>query len=232
MTNEMDTVNIPELENIIGVKFNNTEIITLAFTHKSYAIEKGLKVDNERLEFLGDSVLSLIVSNYLYKLFSNADEGYLSKIRSKIISKEKCNFWAQKISLGNYLLLGKGEEVSNGRMKKSNLANCFEAFLGAVYLDCGYEITEKFFLNMLIAESLDDLQEDYKSVLQEIIQKKHKLIPKYKVIKERGPQHSKIFFTEVLIKNEVVGSGEGNTKKEAEQMAAKDALKNISEEKE
>jgi ribonuclease III len=229
---EMDSINISELENLVGSKFNNIEIIILAFTHKSYAIEKGFKVDNERLEFLGDSVLSLIVSNYLYKLFPDANEGYLSKIRSKIISKEKCYFWAQKINLGNYLLLGKGEEVSNGRTKKSNLANCFESFLGAIYLDCGYEIVEKFFLDMLIAESLDDLQEDYKSVLQEVVQKKHKAIPKYKVIKERGPQHSKIFFTEVVVKNEVLGSGEGNTKKEAEQMAAKDALKNIEDGKE
>ncbi|MFC1484911.1 ribonuclease III [bacterium] len=216
--------NIKDLENKIGISFNDKEKLELALIHKSYAVENSLNYDNERLEFLGDSVLSLVVSNYLYKRHPNFDEGFLSKLKSKIVSKESCSLWAKMLDLGNYLFLGKGEILSDGNKKSSNLANAFEALLGAIYLDQGYLEVESFLLRYLDKFSLDDLEDDYKSKLQEIVQKIHKLTPIYSILLSTGPDHKKIFTVQVSVNKQVLGYGKGNSKKKAEQMAAKSAL--------
>ena len=225
-------MNIEDLENKIGIKFNDKSYLKLALTHKSYSIEnsENENLNNERLEFLGDSVLSIIVSTYLYLRYPDLQEGYLSKYRAKIVSKEYCYYWAEKLCLGAFLFLGKGEEKSKGRERISNLANAFEALLGALYLDQGLEITQKFVLNYLELEiiNITELKEDYKSKLQEVLQKIYKYTPVYEVVSERGPAHNKTFTIEVKIKDKVLGSGQGNSKKQAEQVAAEDALlKNI-----
>ena len=230
-------MNIEDLENKIGITFNDKSYLKLALTHKSYSIENSSNslnsyennLNNERLEFLGDSVLSIIVSTYLYLKYPNLQEGDLSKYRAKIVSKEYCYYWAEKLDLGSFLFLGKGEEKSKGRERISNLANAFESLLGAIYLDQGMEVARRFLLNYLELDivNMDELKEDYKSKLQEILQKIYKYTPDYDVVAEKGPAHNKTFKIEAKIKDKILGYGEGNSKKQAEQLAAKDALESM-----
>ncbi len=226
--------NIKKLENLIGIKFHNQDLLKEALTHKSYAVEMlppwG---NNERLEFLGDSLLSAIVSAYLYKKYPEEDEGTLSRLRANLISRETLLSWAKEINLGKYIYLSRGEEASRGRERESILANAYEALVGAIYLDKGYALTEKFVLKKLELKKHIRIK-DYKSRLQEIVQSKYKLIPEYKVLKESGPDHEKTFeigvyfpYPTASARKRIVGRGIGKSKKEAEQEAAKNALSKI-----
>ena len=217
------------LEKNINYTFKNISLLENALSHSSYANEKHLKYgSNERLEFLGDAVLSVIVADYLYKNFSDKPEGELTKLRASLVcEKSLCNF-AREINLGDFLLLGKGEEQNGGRERDSILADAFEAVLAAVYLDGGMEAARKHVLHFIIDElshTEDETFHDYKTILQEVIQRNPEERLTYVLSGESGPDHNKSFTVEVCLNSNVIGSGVGKTKKRAEQMAAKDALK-------
>lgn len=214
------------LEKKIRVKFKNAKLLEEAFTHKSYAIEHGTTLCNERLEFLGDSIISAVVAHFLYKRFPQVDEGKLSKMKSQIVSRSNLSLWAADMQLGQYLLLSQGEEATGGRKRESLLGNVYEALIGAIFLDQGFSRAQRLVLRQL-AKRKRIIENDFKSKLQEIIQKKYKVTPLYTVVAESGPDHAKIFTLEVRVNKKVLGSGEGRSKKEAEQMAAKEALKSI-----
>jgi len=213
----------------IGYKFTNKKLLIEALTHSSYANEhkKDKVKDNERLEFLGDSVLDLVVSEFLYKKHNNLSEGDLSKLRASIVCEAFLLKASKQINLGDFILLGKGEEMTGGRERASILADAFEAVIGAVYIDGGLESAKDFINNFIISfmESLSGtIIEDYKTHLQEIIQKDSKKPLTYRVINEEGPDHNKHFEVEVRHDGKVLGVGSGRTKKEAEQKAAFAAL--------
>ena len=219
------------LQENLNYRFKNIELLVTALTHSSYANENKLKAtdSNERLEFLGDSIINFIVSQYLFNKYPNYPEGELTKIRAKVVCESSLAFAARKIELGKYLLLGKGEEATGGRDRDSILADASEALVGAIYMDSDFETTNKLLLenfeaDLVYAVARGVLFIDYKTELQENLQKKTKSKIEYKVVKEVGPDHNKIFYIDVLVDNKVVGTGSGRNKKEAEQMAAKDAL--------
>jgi len=224
---------LDSLQRLADYKFLDIKLLNKALTHKSYANEKSKNLKhNERMEFLGDSVLDILVSNYLVEKFTDFSEGTLSKIRASVVNESCLANLAQKIHLGNYLLLGKGEDRSGGRDKPSILADAFEALAGAVFRDGGLEAASNIFLPLLVGE-INKIAEswsfrDFKSDLQEYTQNKMVCIPSYKVIREFGPDHAKEFEVVVMIKNEVWGKGLGRTKKEAEQAAAKIAINDFS----
>ena len=210
-------------------KFLDLKLLNKALTHKSYANEKSENLKhNERLEFLGDSVLDILVSDYLVKEFSDFAEGALSKIRASVVNETCLAKLAQKIDLGNYLLLGRGEDLSGGRQKPSILADAFEALAGAVFRDGGLSAASNIFLPLLVEEVEKTAESwsfrDFKSDLQEYTQNKLNCIPSYKVVREIGPDHAKEFEIIVVIKNQEQGNGFGRSKKEAEQAAAKIAM--------
>lgn len=219
------------LEKNLNYKFKDIKLLKTALTHSSYANENKMKVtdNNERLEFLGDTILNLIVSQYLYKKYPNYPEGELTKIRAKVVCESSLAFAARKIDLGNYLLLGKGEEATGGRDRDSILADASEALVGAIYMDSDFQIVnmlllEKFEADLVYAVAKGALFVDYKTDLQEVLQKITRAKIEYKVVKEEGPDHNKIFYMDVVVDNKTVGTGAGRNKKEAEQMAAKEAL--------
>ncbi|HRY29403.1 MAG TPA: ribonuclease III [Elusimicrobiota bacterium] len=214
------------LERRIRLRFKNRKLIEEALTHKSFAIEKGAKAFNERLEFLGDSVLSTVVAHYLFKRYPNDDEGRLSKLKSLLVSRPTLVVWAKELNLGDFLYLSEGEEATGGRTRDSLLANVFEALLGAMFLDAGFQATQRFIVRRL-SKKKRIVETDYKSKLQEIIQKRYKIPPHYFVAKETGPDHDKTFLMEVRVRHRLLGQGTGRTKKEAEQAAAYQALKKI-----
>lgn len=224
--------NINLLEDKIGYTFKNKDVLIAALTHSSYANELKIKGEsityNERLEFLGDSVLSLIASSYLFKDNKNMFEGDLTKIRAGIVCENALYDYALDIELGKYLYLGHGEEISGGRERKSILSDAFEAVLAAIYLDGGFEKARKFVLPYLkdAAQKLirDGSSEDYKTLLQKFVQQNRGDILEYVMTDEQGPSHNKTFEYNVLLNNNVIGSGKGRTKRDAEQMAAKMAL--------
>jgi ribonuclease-3 len=223
---------LKDLEDKLNYKFNRLYILKRALTHPSVYNKANKKViNNQRLEFLGDSVLELIVNEYIYNKFDSFSEGELSKIKSIIVSKPTLAKWANHISLGEYVLLGKGEDLTGGRNKPSILADCFEAILGAVYIDSDFKKSKKVVLPFLKDEikliKKNKYKEDYKTLLQEISQKKMKCLPKYILIKEKGADHKKIFYVEVRLKEISYGSGFGDSKKEAEQNAAENAFKKL-----
>lgn len=226
--------NLNEIQSCINYNFKDIKLLNTSLTHSSYANENKMKSyeSNERLEFLGDAILNLIVSEYLYYHFSKLPEGELTKKRATVVCESSLAFAAGKINLGNYILLGKGEETIGGRNRDSLLADAFEALTGAIYIDGGLTITRKFLLGMfeeevIYAISKGSLFIDYKTELQEILQKRTKSKIEYKVEKEAGPDHNKKFYMNVIVENKVIGSGMGRNKKEAEQMAAKQALYRI-----
>lgn len=214
------------LQKTLDYSFKDMNLLNKALTHKSYVNEKnGAMKNNERFEFLGDSVLDLIVSDYTIKEYSEHSEGALSKIRAAVVNETCLAQLAGNIDLGEFLLLGKGEELSGGRNKSSLLANVFEAVAGAVYFDSTMETTTEVFLPLL-RDVIDKYARtcdfrDFKSDLQEYTQNKLNCIPAYRVIKETGPDHSKTFEVIVRVKEELWGQGTGRSKKEAEQAAAK-----------
>jgi ribonuclease-3 len=228
-SNRMDN-SISLLEGIIGYNFKDRDVITTAITHSSYANERKAKhlKYNERIEFLGDSVLSLVISEYLFTKYPNLPEGELTVIRAKIVCENSLSKCASSIKLGDFLLLGKGEELSGGRNKASILSDAFEALIGAIFTDGGFE-TAKVFILKYMEDVIKGCVEgkvfyDFKTQLQEIIQQYGEKHITYHVIDESGPDHNKTFVTEVRINEVISGRGTGHSKKESEQNAAKDAL--------
>ncbi len=212
-------------ENHAGLRFRKLDFLNLAFCHRSYANESHEDIDNnEKLEFLGDSVLGLITSEYLFYLLPDGVEGDLARIKSFVVSENSLSTIAKSIKVDNFILIGKGEEYSGGRNKKAILADCMEAIIGAYYLDSGLKAVRSFILKHLIPEIIKVLEnkheKDYKTLLQEFVQKRYKTYPKYKLIKKIGPDHDRTFLVEVRIKDKVFGPGEGKNKKSAEQNAA------------
>lgn len=228
---------IQKLMKTINYKFKNEKLLINALTHRSYANEHlhlNLK-DNERLEFLGDSVLDLMSTDYIVNKFKNLQEGEMSKIKSRLISENAFSTIATEINLGEYLYLSNGENSSGGRKRKSILGDAFEALVGAIYLDSDYYTTKNVILSYLkkTMEHLNSIEGilDYKTELQEYIQGLYKVTPEYKIIDATGPDHDKVFTVEVLINNKVIGKGVAKNKKEAEKHAAREALINMGIEK-
>ena len=225
------------LENRIGYKFNNPELLERALTHSSFSNESGLKnhhmLCNERLEFLGDSVLSIITSNYLYKTFTECPEGELTRMRAEVVCERALSAYAEGIGLGEHLLLGVGEEKNNGRKRKSILADAFEALLAAIYLDSGKDgmDTVEVFLMPFIKNEIENVRKkgsfngDPKTLLQQFVQQAEGDFLEYEVVGESGPDHMKSFKVEARLNSNVIGRGEGRSKREAEQNAAREALK-------
>lgn len=216
-----------KFEEIIGYTFKNKQLLQQALSHSSYANEKKRPGgSNERLEFLGDSVLSIVVSDYLYKNLTVA-EGELTKLRASLVCEKSLHIFAQQISLGEYLLLGKGEENTGGRERPSILADAFEAVIAAIYLDGGMECAARHILRFMpkdVRNSMKPVFSDFKTVLQEVVQKNPEEKVEYVLIGEEGPDHNKSFVVEVCLNSQVIGRGRGKSKKEAEQLAAKEAL--------
>lgn len=215
-------------EEIIGYKFKNLDLLRNALTHSSYANEVHSSFgSNERLEFLGDSVLSIIVAEYLYNNFKTLPEGELTKIRASLVCEKTLCLFSRQINMGNYLYLGKGEIQNHGNERPSILADAFEAVLAAIFLDGGMEQAKKHVLKFIIPELKErefELFKDYKTALQEIIQRNPEEQLSYVLIGESGPDHDKRFTVEVHLNSNVIGTGTGKSKKQAEQLAAQQAL--------
>ena len=217
-----------ELQEAIGYSFHNPELLTEAMTHSSYAHEqhKGMKY-NERLEFLGDAVLSIVVSDYIYKHCPELPEGEPTKLRASLVcEKSLCDF-AKQIDLGSYLRLSNGERRNGGAKRPSIVSDAFEALIAAIYLDGGMEAARKHILRFVIPEIEQHKNhsfKDYKTALQEIIQKNPGEKLEYRLIGSSGPDHDKHFKVEVCLNSNVIGKGGGRSKKEAEQQAAREAL--------
>lgn len=221
---------IKELDKLLKgfeINFNDVNILELAVTHPTYSYECSLKENNQRLEFLGDTVLSLVIVEHLFNRFPLKQEGELSKIKSAVVSGETLAKAARELKLYNYLLIGKGEEKIGGRFRDSVLADAFEALIAAIYIDLGYRKAKEFifiFLTDLIEEIVVKGVKDYKTILQELLQKKYKKSVEYKVLEENGPDHDKSFTIGLVWDNSVVAVGRGKSKKEAERQGAKIAI--------
>lgn len=226
---------MPSLQDIqqrIAYRFDNPELLERSLTHKSYSNENRVPYHNERMEFLGDAVLNLIISEYLMNACPEASEGDLSRLRAAIVSEAALAAVARDIDLGSFILLGRGEEQTGGREKDSLLANSLEALLASVYLDGGKTAAEQF-----IVRFFEDVIRkrcsfrgtlDYKTELQELCQERLRQLPVYRTVSESGPDHQKHFEVEVWIRDRLSGRGSGRNKKEAEQKAAKEALEKLS----
>lgn len=223
--------NAPKIENKIGYHFKNRAILALAFVHRSFINEnREVCEHNERLEFLGDSILGLLVADYLYRFLPSVPEGELSYLRSRLVEASSCVGYMQKFNVEKYLLLGKGERMNDGRGRDSILADLFEAIMGAIYLDGGIEAAKDFYFKNFsneINEILKTPLRNWKALLQDYCQKKYQNTPVYKLVEESGPDHSKIFKIAVMINEQEMGIGEGASKKEAQQAAAADALSRV-----
>lgn len=213
-------------------EFKNKAYFTLAFTHRSYLNEsKDATESNERLEFLGDSILSYVMSDYLYQTYPQYKEGILTNLRSLLVNTRSLAQVARELNLGQHLLLSKGEEESKGRENDTLLANCFESYIGALYMDQGIEGVSAFLKQTLIPK-VDELVQkksfkDPKSMLQEHVQAQKQHSPVYKVIHEEGPPHAKVFTIGAYVENELIAEGIGRSKQKAEEDAAKHALEKI-----
>lgn len=219
---------IEKFEKTIGYTFKNKKLIYQALSHSSFANERKIAGgSNERLEFLGDSVLSIVVSEYLYRHLTHIAEGDLTKLRASLVCEKSLHVFAQKIDLGSYLMLGKGEENTGGRERPSILADAFEAVIAAIYLDGGLEAASRHILRFLpedIQHQKKPAFNDFKTILQEVVQKNPEEKVDYILAGEEGPDHNKRFVVEVCLNSNVIGKGKGRSKKEAEQLAAKEAL--------
>lgn len=214
-------------------KFKDEKLFQLAFIHRSYLNEaKDVAESNERLEFLGDSILSFVVSEHLYKSYPDFDEGILTNLRSLVVNTKSLAKTAKKLNFGKYLNLSKGEEDSGGRQNDSILANTFEAVIGAIFLDQGIDAVKTFLFAVLIPEIETYVQKrvfkDPKSLLQEHVQARKQNSPVYKVLHEEGPAHAKQFTIGVFVEDHQLGEGKGKSKQEAEELAAEQALEKIS----
>jgi len=221
------------LETILNEQIKDTKRVENAFVHRSYINEFRRKdtESNERLEFLGDAVLDMVITEELMKRFPEETEGALSKFRSMLVNEKTLAIVAEKIAIGGYLKLGKGEEQSNGRKKPSILSDTLEAVVGAIYLSNGMKAASVFILHVL-GELVENVhaqihKQDYKTTLQEMAQSLLKTIPRYQIAYQEGPDHLRTFETEVLILEQVMGRGKGRSKKESEQLAAKAAIQQL-----
>ncbi len=219
-------MSLSEFEKVIGYEFENKSLLETALTHSSYANEKQTGREcNERLEFLGDSVLGVITADYFYHNLAHLPEGEMTKKRAACVCEKSLHGFAKEINLGKYLLLGRGEDNTGGRQRASILADAFEAVIGAIYLDGGLENVRKFVLGFIKEAAAKQLSiRDYKTELQEIIQKNPNEHLTYVLVGESGPDHDKRFEVEVRLNSNIVGCGMGKSKKLAEQQAAKQAL--------
>lgn len=224
---------LKELESVIHYTFADPGKLLLALTHSSYANERkndGL-CSNERLEFLGDAVLNIVTSDYIYRNYPSLPEGELTKTRAAIVCEGSLMKCANSIGLGNYLLLGRGEENTGGRTRTSILSDAFEALIGAIYLDGGLQQASEFIfraMKELFGEiTTSELYKDYKTQFQELVQKKGEHKISYRILDEKGPDHDKVFVVQVYVGENALGTGEGKSKKEAEQIAARNALENL-----
>lgn len=219
-----------KLEKNLGIEFKDKNFLKQAFTHRSYLNENpSFKLDhNERLEFLGDAVMELIVTDYLYRKYPEKSEGDLTNWRAALVNAKMLTSVAEELGFNDFLLLSKGESKETGKARAYILANTFEAFLGALYLDLGYkpcdEFLKKYLLKNLETIIKEGSYKDAKSKFQEEAQEKVSITPNYKVIKESGPDHNKIFIVGVFLEEELIAEGEGSSKQEAEETAAKKAL--------
>ncbi len=223
---------LDDLEKQLGLKFQNQDLLRLALIHRSYLNEKTNALEsNERLEFLGDAVLSLIVADYLYLNYPDVSEGELTNLRSALVRRETLNKWALSFNLGHYLFLGKGEAATGGRTRTLTLASAYEAVLGALFLEQGPEGVKAWLIPQVQKELVEIIAEgrhhDYKSLLQEAVQKHFHLAPSYEVSGSSGLQHELIFEIEARLGDRTIGRGSGPTKQYAQQAAAKDALTTI-----
>jgi ribonuclease III len=231
---EKRLTSLKELESRLGHQFNEMEWLDKALTHRSYSneINSSEKESNEVLEFLGDAVLNLAVSRLLLGAFPDAQEGTLSSRRAHIVKQSSLAFLSRQLRLEEYLLLGKGEILNGGMEKPSILANAYEALIGAIFMDSGFnralEVIQLHLESYRPIETEFPLFDNYKSLLQEFSQRTHGVSPQYRVLKESGPDHDKRFQASVIINGEVKGIGRGKSKKEAEQEAAKNALQELS----
>lgn len=216
-----------ELEKIIKYNFKRRSLLENALRHSSYANEVSGLSSNERLEFLGDSVLGIVTAEYLYRSFKHLPEGELTKLRSSLVCEKSLVGFAREIHLGEFLYLGKGELNTGGRERTSILADAFEALIAAIYLDGGIECAREFVLRFIkpaLKHKEDISFKDYKTTLQEVIQQNKEEKLRYVLTNESGPDHDKCFEVELLLNSNVIGRGAGHSKKEAEQQAAKEAL--------
>lgn len=224
-----------ELQDKLNIQFTNEHLLIQAFTHSSYVNEHRIKPseDNERLEFLGDAVLELTVSHYLFNYYPAMSEGDLTKLRAAIVCEPSLVQFANQLSFGEYVLLGKGEELTGGRTRPALLADVFESFIGALYLDQGLEKVIEFLQKVIypkVNEGAFSHVMDYKSQLQEIVQRSGQGALEYLIIQEKGPAHNREFVSRVALNGEILGTGIGKSKKEAEQKAAKEALDKLKNE--
>ena len=225
----MEKRNLEELEQNIGYKFTNIKLLQNALTHTSYAYEHGKK-SNEKLEFLGDSILEFISSSYLYNNYLNLKEGEMTKVRATVVCEKSLYKVAQMHNFSDFLYLGKSEKVSNKEVRPAIMADSVEAVIAAIFIDGGLEPAKKFIIENLKAEievaTKHVGEKDYKTVLQEELQKNGDVKIEYIIIKESGPDHNKSFEAEVALNGKILATGKGKSKKEAEMQAAKKALEN------
>lgn len=215
-----------------GIRFKDSGLLDLAFHHRSSTNETGRSRDNnERLEFLGDAVLGMVVAARLYDCMTERPEGDLAKTKSVVVSEDTLSGLALELEVNRYLILGRGEEMSGGRQKKAILADALEAVIGALYLDSGYRTAEQFVLSIIEPQILlvkeNRHQKDYKTLLQEYIQKLYKTVPRYQLVKKTGPDHDRTFWVSVEIQGKIYGPVSGKNKKEAEQSAASLAAQSL-----
>ena len=219
---------LDEFQKVIGYTFNNPDLLFEALSHSSFANESRHRYrSNERLEFLGDSVLSIVVSDYIFEHCRDIPEGELTKTRATLVCEKALYQFGEEIDLGSYIMLGKGEELAGGRERPSIIADAFEAVIAAIYLDGGMEPARKHILRFLpndIQGAVAKAYDDYKTILQEIIQKNPEEHVEYKLVGETGPDHNKQFTVRVMLNSNVIGEGTAHSKKSAEQMAAHEAL--------
>ena len=222
-----------EFQQVIGYQFQNKNLLRQALTHSSYANEKHMHrlSDNERLEFLGDAVLEIISSEYLFNTYQDKPEGDLTKLSASIVCEPTLALCTKEMDLGKYLYLGKGEDMTGGRSRKSILSDALEAVIGAIYLDGGFASAKEFILRFILTDiEHKQLFYDSKTILQEIVQASHKEELGYRLVKEEGPDHNKHFVAEAYVGDRVIGQGEGRTKKGAEQEAAYRGILKLREE--
>lgn len=226
----MNQIDFSKFEKIVGVTFKDKNLLKQAFTHRSYINEnRSLKLEhNERLEFLGDAVLELVITDYLFENFKNSNEGELTSLRSALVNADTCSLVAQKLGANDFLLLSRGESKDTGRARQYILANTLEALIGAIYLDQGYVTVKDFIILHVVPLAGNVLKKgvwiDSKSLFQEKAQEHLNATPVYKTLGETGPDHDKHFTVGVYMGTELFGKGEGKSKQDAEQEAAKDAL--------
>jgi len=216
-------------------KFKNTRLFEQAFTHRSFLNETKEKMpSNERLEFLGDSILSFVVSQYLYETYQDFDEGMLTNLRSLLVNTKSLAEVSKRLSLGEFLKLSKGEEESQGRQNQSLLADCYEAFIGGLFLDQGLPATKEFIATTLLLKAAvlakKNVLKDPKSLLQEYAQAQKYASPNYRVLLEEGPAHAKLFTIGAYVGDKLMGTGKGKSKQEAEEQAAEEALEKMKKE--